>query len=164
MESVTVQSSRLFAQVAASPSIQPQAPQSLPTALWALVVIIQLGLLTKLTDGETRPVGKKAEPSSTGPQPQDGGDPTIHQRREDCHRPLNSRNLLLNPDLALPYLDSSPDFSLPAAETSITIDGIYYVVDPGSVKKKAWDPRLGMDSLVVTPISQAQARQRSGRC
>ncbi|KAH8925906.1 adenosinetriphosphatase [Atractiella rhizophila] len=49
------------------------------------------------------------------------------------------------------------------AETSITIDGIFYVVDPGFVKQKAYDPRLGMDSLVVTPISQAQARQRSGR-
>ncbi|SPO29511.1 probable ATP dependent RNA helicase [Ustilago trichophora] len=49
------------------------------------------------------------------------------------------------------------------AETSITIDGIYYVVDPGFVKQNAYDPRLGMDSLVVTPISQAQARQRSGR-
>ena len=49
------------------------------------------------------------------------------------------------------------------AETSITIDGIYYVVDPGFVKQNAYDPRLGMDSLVVTPVSQAQARQRSGR-
>ncbi|WFD18925.1 RNA helicase [Malassezia caprae] len=49
------------------------------------------------------------------------------------------------------------------AETSITIDGIYYVVDPGFVKQNAYDPRLGMDSLVVTPISQAQARQRCGR-
>ncbi|KAG9088122.1 DEAH-box ATP-dependent RNA helicase prp22 [Ceratobasidium sp. 370] len=49
------------------------------------------------------------------------------------------------------------------AETSITIDGIYYVVDPGFVKQNAYDPRLGMDSLVVTPISQAQANQRSGR-
>lgn len=49
------------------------------------------------------------------------------------------------------------------AETSITIDGIFYVVDPGFVKQNAYDPRLGMDSLVVTPISQAQARQRSGR-
>lgn len=49
------------------------------------------------------------------------------------------------------------------AETSITIDGIYYVVDPGFVKQNAYDPRLGMDSLVVTPISQAQARQRAGR-
>jgi ATP-dependent RNA helicase DHX8/PRP22 len=36
------------------------------------------------------------------------------------------------------------------AETSITIDGIYYVVDPGFVKQNAYDPRLGMDSLVVT--------------
>jgi ATP-dependent RNA helicase DHX8/PRP22 len=49
------------------------------------------------------------------------------------------------------------------AETSITIDGIYYVVDPGFVKQNAYDPKLGMDSLVVTPISQAQAKQRAGR-
>lgn len=49
------------------------------------------------------------------------------------------------------------------AETSITIDGIYYVVDPGFVKQSAYDAKLGMDSLIVTPISQAQARQRSGR-
>ncbi|KLU92471.1 hypothetical protein MAPG_11416 [Magnaporthiopsis poae ATCC 64411] len=49
------------------------------------------------------------------------------------------------------------------AETSITIDHIYYVVDPGFVKQNAYDPKLGMDSLVVTPISQAQANQRSGR-
>lgn len=49
------------------------------------------------------------------------------------------------------------------AETSITIDGIRYVVDPGFVKLNAYDPRLGMDLLVVSPISQAQANQRSGR-
>ncbi|KAK4690090.1 ATP-dependent RNA helicase DHX8/PRP22, partial [Tremellales sp. Uapishka_1] len=49
------------------------------------------------------------------------------------------------------------------AETSITIDGVYYVIDPGFSKQNAYDPKLGMDSLVVTPISQAQARQRSGR-
>ncbi|KAJ6144966.1 ATP-dependent RNA helicase DHX8 [Penicillium chermesinum] len=49
------------------------------------------------------------------------------------------------------------------AETSITIDQIYYVIDPGFVKQKAYDPKLGMDSLVVTPISQAQAKQRAGR-
>lgn len=49
------------------------------------------------------------------------------------------------------------------AETSITIDGIKYVVDPGFVKLNAYDPRLGMDSLVVSPISRAQANQRSGR-
>lgn len=49
------------------------------------------------------------------------------------------------------------------AETSITIDGIHYVIDPGFVKQNAYDPKLGMDSLVVTPISQAQAKQRAGR-
>ncbi|KAI5464935.1 P-loop containing nucleoside triphosphate hydrolase protein [Mariannaea sp. PMI_226] len=49
------------------------------------------------------------------------------------------------------------------AETSITIDEIFYVVDPGFVKQNAYDPKLGMDSLVVTPISQAQANQRAGR-
>ncbi|KAI0464679.1 hypothetical protein LJB42_002299 [Komagataella kurtzmanii] len=49
------------------------------------------------------------------------------------------------------------------AETSITIDGIYYVIDPGFVKVNAYDPKLGMDSLMVTPISQAQAKQRAGR-
>jgi ATP-dependent RNA helicase DHX8/PRP22 len=49
------------------------------------------------------------------------------------------------------------------AETSITIDNVYYVVDPGFVKQKAYDPKLGMDSIIVTPISQAQANQRAGR-
>ncbi|KAK3318165.1 ATP-dependent RNA helicase DHX8 [Apodospora peruviana] len=49
------------------------------------------------------------------------------------------------------------------AETSITIDHIYYVIDPGFVKQNAYDPKLGMDSLIITPISQAQANQRAGR-
>ena len=49
------------------------------------------------------------------------------------------------------------------AEASLTIDGIYYVVNPGFSKQKAFNAKLGMDSLVVTPISQASARQRAGR-
>lgn len=49
------------------------------------------------------------------------------------------------------------------AETSLTIDGVFYVIDPGFCKQSVWDPKLGMDSLVVTPISQAQAAQRAGR-
>lgn len=49
------------------------------------------------------------------------------------------------------------------AEASLTIDGIYYVVDPGFAKQKVYNPKLGMDSLVVAPISQASARQRRGR-
>jgi len=49
------------------------------------------------------------------------------------------------------------------AETSLTIPGIYYVISPGFAKRNAYDPWLGMDSLVVMPISQAQAHQHSGR-
>jgi hypothetical protein len=43
------------------------------------------------------------------------------------------------------------------AETSITIDGIYYVIDPGFAKQNAYDPKLGMDSLVVT-VSRVRCR------
>ncbi|KAJ2656204.1 DEAH-box ATP-dependent RNA helicase prp22 [Coemansia sp. RSA 1199] len=49
------------------------------------------------------------------------------------------------------------------AETSVTIDGIYYVVDPGFVKQNTYDAKSGLDQLKVTPISQAQAKQRAGR-
>ena len=49
------------------------------------------------------------------------------------------------------------------AETSLTIDGIKYVIDTGFCKQKSYNPRTGMESLVVTPISQAAADQRSGR-
>jgi len=48
------------------------------------------------------------------------------------------------------------------AETSLTIDGIYYVVDPGFVKQKVYNSKTGIDQLMVTPISQAQAKQRAG--
>jgi ATP-dependent RNA helicase DHX8/PRP22 len=49
------------------------------------------------------------------------------------------------------------------AETSITIDHIYYVIDSGFVKQNVYDHKLGMDKLIVTPISQASAKQRAGR-
>jgi len=49
------------------------------------------------------------------------------------------------------------------AETSLTVDGILYVVDCGYCKLKVYNPRIGMDSLQVTPISRANANQRSGR-
>lgn len=49
------------------------------------------------------------------------------------------------------------------AETSLTIDGIVYVIDSGYVKQNEYNPRTGMESLVVTPISRAAANQRAGR-
>lgn len=49
------------------------------------------------------------------------------------------------------------------AEASLTIDGIYYVIDPGFAKQNVYNPKQGLDSLVITPISQASAKQRAGR-
>jgi pre-mRNA-splicing factor ATP-dependent RNA helicase DHX16 len=49
------------------------------------------------------------------------------------------------------------------AETSLTIDGIIFVIDTGFCKQKSYNPRTGMEALVVTPISRAAAMQRSGR-
>ncbi|KAI9351303.1 P-loop containing nucleoside triphosphate hydrolase protein [Obelidium mucronatum] len=49
------------------------------------------------------------------------------------------------------------------AETSLTVDGIMYVVDCGYSKLKVFNPKIGMDSLLITPISQANSMQRSGR-
>ncbi|KAG5418159.1 PRP43 [Candida metapsilosis] len=49
------------------------------------------------------------------------------------------------------------------AETSLTIDGIVYVVDPGFSKQKVYNPRVRVESLLVSPISKASAQQRAGR-
>lgn len=49
------------------------------------------------------------------------------------------------------------------AETSLTIDGIVYVIDPGFVKQKVYNPRTRVESLLVTVISKASAQQRAGR-
>uniref|UniRef100_A0A6A7G1D3 RNA helicase n=3 Tax=Hirondellea gigas TaxID=1518452 RepID=A0A6A7G1D3_9CRUS len=49
------------------------------------------------------------------------------------------------------------------AETSLTIDGIIYVIDPGFCKQNSYNPRTGMESLIVTPVAKSSANQRSGR-
>jgi ATP-dependent RNA helicase DHX8/PRP22 len=49
------------------------------------------------------------------------------------------------------------------AETSLTIVGVRFVVDTGLSKQRAFNPRSGVDTLAVAPISRAAARQRAGR-
>ena len=49
------------------------------------------------------------------------------------------------------------------AETSLTIDGIVYVVDPGFSKQNLYVPEIRVESLLVSPISKASAQQRAGR-
>ncbi|KAG1662620.1 Pre-mRNA-splicing factor ATP-dependent RNA helicase DHX15 [Nymphon striatum] len=49
------------------------------------------------------------------------------------------------------------------AETSLTIDGVTFVIDSGYTKQKTYDPKTRMESLQVTDISKASANQRKGR-
>ena len=49
------------------------------------------------------------------------------------------------------------------AETSITIEGIVYVIDCCYAKQTAYNPLAGVETLVVAPISKASATQRAGR-
>ena len=49
------------------------------------------------------------------------------------------------------------------AETSLTINGIKYVVDCGLTKQRIYHPRSGVDELVVSPVAVSQAMQRAGR-
>ena len=49
------------------------------------------------------------------------------------------------------------------AETSLTIDNIIYVIDTGFAKQNIYNPKTGVESLVVVPISKASANQRAGR-
>ncbi|KAJ7448199.1 P-loop containing nucleoside triphosphate hydrolase protein [Mycena galericulata] len=49
------------------------------------------------------------------------------------------------------------------AETSLTIDGVVYVVDPGFSKQMVYNARIRVESHLVSPISKASAQQRAGR-
>ena len=49
------------------------------------------------------------------------------------------------------------------AETSVTISGLGFVIDPGFSKQKVFNPRLQVTSYLVSPISKASAEQRAGR-
>lgn len=72
-------------------------------------------------------------------------------------------------DLQAKIFDTAPKgvrkciVSTNVAETSLTVDGIRYVIDSGFCKLKVYNPKIGMDALLVTPVSKANAKQRAGR-
>nr|PVC52778.1 DEAD-box family helicase [Theileria orientalis] len=91
----------------------------------------------------------------------------------------SSSSGLINPFVVLPIYSTLPSelqqkvfkkypyrkiiVSTNIAETSITFQGIKYVIDSGYCKLKVYNSKIGVDSLQICPISQAAANQRSGR-
>ncbi|CAK3968551.1 P-loop containing nucleoside triphosphate hydrolase [Lecanosticta acicola] len=49
------------------------------------------------------------------------------------------------------------------AETSVTVPGVRYIVDAGKVKIKQYRSKIGLESLLIKPISKSSADQRKGR-
>ncbi|KAL7068854.1 helicase associated domain-containing family protein [Cryptosporidium serpentis] len=81
--------------------------------------------------------------------------------------PPSHQQLIFSPPPGPLYVGGPPGrkvvVSTNIAETSITIDGIVYVIDPGFSKQKVYNPRTRVDSLLVSPISRSSAKQRAGR-
>ena len=50
------------------------------------------------------------------------------------------------------------------AETSLTVPGIRYVIDPGTARMSRYSARTKVQRLPIEPVSQASANQRAGRC
>ncbi|PQE13339.1 hypothetical protein CJF31_00008335 [Rutstroemia sp. NJR-2017a BVV2] len=103
---------------------------------------------------------------------------TAEERISDIQKKLGSkiRELIICPiyanlptDLQSKIFESTPKdarkvvLATNIAETSLTIDGIVYVIDPGFVKENVYNPATGMSKLVTVACSRASANQRSGR-
>lgn len=82
------------------------------------------------------------------PLPLYAGLPTEEQMFVFQRAPTNTRKVILSTNIA---------------EASVTIEGIVFVIDSGYVKLRAYDARLGIENLIVVPVSRASATQRSGR-
>ncbi|XP_020576185.1 pre-mRNA-splicing factor ATP-dependent RNA helicase DEAH10 [Phalaenopsis equestris] len=98
----------------------------------------------------------------------------VHERLKQL--PERSRNILTVPIYSTLPSDQQMNVFKPTpsnfrkvilatniAETSVTIPGVKYVIDSGVVKSRYYNPITGMQSLIIMPISKAQALQRSGR-
>ncbi|GIZ37885.1 hypothetical protein CKM354_000131500 [Cercospora kikuchii] len=74
--------------------------------------------------------------------------PQHAQQRIFERAPPNTRKVILSTNIA---------------ETSVTLPGVRFVVDTGKAKIKQFRPRLGIESLLIKPISRSSADQRKGR-
>jgi pre-mRNA-splicing factor ATP-dependent RNA helicase DHX16 len=102
----------------------------------------------------------------------------VQQRLEEIRKKLGSRikELIVCPIYGSLPMEQQQDIFTPTpqgtrkvvlatniAETSLTIDGLKYVIDTGMVKQNVFNPHTSVSSLVVVPCSRASANQRAGR-
>ena len=112
----------------------------------------------------------------TGQEDIEGTCQVLAEKMEKLSQDKDSPPLLVLPmysqlpaDLQAKIFDAAPPgirkciVSTNVAETSLTVDGIKYVIDSGFCKLKVYNPKIGMDTLLVTPVSVANANQRAGR-
>ncbi|CAI5457471.1 unnamed protein product [Closterium sp. Yama58-4] len=98
--------------------------------------------------------------------------PPSHTPCNFCHQPSVRLHLTLSslsPPAQVRVFTPAPPgcrriiVATNVAETAVTLDGIVFVVDPGHVKQKQYDPNTQLAALTVVPISRVQAIQRAGR-
>ena len=97
-----------------------------------------------------------------------------HLRRHLSHQPLHRHSEVLPLFARLSQAEQDRVFDSSSgrrivlatnvAETSLTVPGIRYVIDTGTARVKRYSIRSKVEQLLVEPISQAAANQRSGRC
>ncbi|XP_060582526.1 probable ATP-dependent RNA helicase DHX35 [Ruditapes philippinarum] len=108
----------------------------------------EVGTVTRMLIEEAKQLLKKPDAMRMKIVPMHGSLPAAEQMKAFERTPKNCRKIVVATNIA---------------ETSITINGIVYIVDCGFVKIRTYHPKTGIESLVIVPVSQASANQRAGR-
>ncbi|KAL8041016.1 hypothetical protein ABFX02_10G137600 [Erythranthe guttata] len=142
---------------------------------------VDLSLDMVLQIHATEPEGGDILVFLTGQEDIDYACQSLHERMEEILRELHEENIYIRELIILPVYSALPNeiqsrifepappgkrkvvFATNIAEASLTIDGIFYVIDCGLAKQNVYNYKRGIDSLATARISQASAQQRKGR-
>eukprot|EP00879_Flechtneria_rotunda_P019658 GHRR01020655.1.p1 GENE.GHRR01020655.1~~GHRR01020655.1.p1 ORF type:complete len:477 (+),score=160.70 GHRR01020655.1:145-1431(+) len=108
----------------------------------------ELEAAVKMLDEEARKLARSRLKYKLLPTPMYAGLPGAQQRMALDPAPRGYRKVVVATNIA---------------ETSLTIEGVVYVVDSCYVKQRAYNPLVGLEALLVAPTSKASCQQRAGR-